>query len=100
MNLALWTLDAALCVTLIWLACRALIAATLFQAVVLFIVFGLVMALCWARLDAPDIALAEAAIGAGMTGALFLSTLAALNKPVPQLPQKQPSASDFPGGQQ
>ncbi len=84
MNIALWMLDLALCGTLIWLACRMLITADLFKAIVLFMVFGVVMALAWARLDAPDIALAEAAIGAGLTGALFLSTLASLNKPVVQ----------------
>lgn len=81
MNIILWTLDIALCGSLIWLACQTLATADLFKAIVLFIVFGLVMALTWARLDAPDIALAEAAIGAGLTGALFLSTLAALTRP-------------------
>lgn len=78
MTIALWTLDIALCVCLIGLACRMLMTADLFKAIVLFIAFGLVMALAWTRLDAPDIALAEAAIGAGLTGTLFLSTLAAL----------------------
>jgi uncharacterized MnhB-related membrane protein len=33
------------------------------------------MALAWARLGAPDIALAEAAIGAGLTGALLLDAV-------------------------
>jgi uncharacterized MnhB-related membrane protein len=80
MNIALWTLDIALNGSLIWLACRTLVTADLFKAIVLFIVFGLVMALAWTRLDAPDIALAEAAIGAGLTGTLFLSTLAALTE--------------------
>lgn len=81
MNGVLWTLDIALCASLIWLAWQTLAAANLFKATVLFIVFGLVMALTWARLDAPDIALAEAAIGAGLTGALLLSTLAAISEP-------------------
>lgn len=81
MNIVLWLMDAALCLSLIWLACQMLITADLFKATVLFIVFGLILALTWARLDAPDIALAEAAIGAGLTGAFFLSTLAALEEP-------------------
>lgn len=50
----------------------------LFKAIVLFVAFGLLMTLAWVRLDAPDIALVEAAIGAGLTGALFLATLAKL----------------------
>jgi len=89
MTMILWTLDIALCGSLIWLASQTLATADLFKAIVLFIVFGLVMALTWARLDAPDIALAEAAIGAGLTGALFLSTLAALTKPADHAPPSQ-----------
>lgn len=81
MNGVLWILDFALCGNLIWLGWQSLASANLFKATVLFIVFGLVMALVWARLEAPDIALAEAAIGAGLTGTLLLSTLAAVSKP-------------------
>lgn len=73
--------DILLAVLLIWLAARSLTAADLFEAIVLFIVFGLLMALVWARLNAPDVALAEAAIGAGLTGALLLSALARLRRP-------------------
>ncbi|WP_201557673.1 hydrogenase subunit MbhD domain-containing protein [Psychrobacter sp. 72-O-c] len=55
------------------LAWGALSSAKLFKAIVLFIAFGLMMALAWVRLNAPDVALAEAAIGAGLTGALLLT---------------------------
>ena len=68
-------LDALLGLSLIWLCWRVLSSPDLFRAVVLFIVYGLFMALAWARLDAPDIALAEAAIGAGLTGALLLDAV-------------------------
>lgn len=74
-TLASSAFDLLLAVSLLWSAARALTAADLFQAVVLFIVFGLLMALAWARLGAPDIALAEAAIGAGLTGALLLDAV-------------------------
>ena len=40
--------------------------------VVFYIAFGLVLALVWVRLEAPDLALAEAAIGAGVIGAMLL----------------------------
>lgn len=63
---------------LLWLAWQALASPDLFKAIVLFISFGLLMALAWVRLDAPDVALAEAAIGAGLTGALLLAALARL----------------------
>ena len=68
--------DALLGLSLLWLAWRALSNPELFKAIVLFISFGLLMALAWVRLDAPDVALAEAAIGAGLTGALLLAAWA------------------------
>ncbi len=78
MSLLSWAFDAVLGLALLWLAWRALASPDLFRAIVLFIAFGLLMALAWVRLDAPDIALAEAAIGAGLTGALLLAALARL----------------------
>jgi multisubunit Na+/H+ antiporter MnhB subunit len=68
-----WLLDAVLVLTLLLLAWRALASADLFSSIIVFIGFGLMMALAWIRLRAPDIALAEAAIGAGLTGALLLN---------------------------
>ena len=73
------TFDSLLGLGLLWLAWRTLNCAGLFQAIVLFISFGLLMALAWVRLEAPDVALAEAAIGAGLTGALLLAALARLD---------------------
>jgi multisubunit Na+/H+ antiporter MnhB subunit len=67
--------DGILAASLVFLAWRSLQAPHLFTSVVLFIAFGLLMALAWVRLDASDIALAEAAIGAGITGALLLDAL-------------------------
>lgn len=72
--------DGLLAVALLWSAWRALTAMQLIRAVVMFIVFGLLMTVAWARLLAPDIALAEAAIGAGLTGALLLDAVRALNR--------------------
>jgi len=67
-------LDTLLVLILLWLAWAALASRDLFRGIVLFIAFGLVLAMAWARLGAPDVALAEAAIGAGLTGALLLAT--------------------------
>ncbi len=63
--------DGLLALVLLGLAWRVVAAPDVFQAIMLFIVFGLIMALVWTRLHAPDLALAEAAIGAGITGALL-----------------------------
>jgi energy-converting hydrogenase B subunit D len=68
-------LDVLVGVALLVTAGLSLAPGGLFRAVIMFIVFGLVMALAWVRLAAPDIALAEAAIGAGITGVLLLDTL-------------------------
>ncbi len=65
--------DVLLCIGLLWLAWQAITGTGLFRSVVMFMVFGLMMAVTWARLGSPDLALAEAAIGAGITGALLLN---------------------------
>jgi uncharacterized MnhB-related membrane protein len=70
---ALLVFDLLLCGTLIALALAALTSREPRRGVILFIVLGLLLALVWARLRAPDIAIAEAAIGAGVAGALLLS---------------------------
>lgn len=71
-----WLLDAVLGVLLLGLAGGALHVRQLYAGVLLFIAFGLVLALVWARLGAADLALAEAAIGAGLTGVLLFTALA------------------------
>lgn len=72
--------DLLLALTLVWTAWRALAAADLLMAIALFVAFGLLMTLAWVRLAAPDVALAEAGIGTGFTGALFLAALARLRR--------------------
>ncbi len=47
----------------------------LLSAVILFAAYSLMMAVIWQQLDAPDIAMAEAAIGAGVTTLLFVVTI-------------------------
>ena len=49
-----------------------------FAAVIGFVVYGLLLALVWVRLDAVDVALTEAAIGGGLTGTLLLGAAARL----------------------
>lgn len=74
MNAAAFALDAAIVSLLVLLATRLLLTRDLFEAIVLFVAYGMTLALAWVRLGAPDVALAEAALGAGVTGALFLNT--------------------------
>lgn len=72
--------DVLLSLTLCTTAIGALASRDLFRAIVMFMAFGLLMALAWVRLKAPDVALAEAAIGAGLTGVLLLDTLGYLRR--------------------
>ena len=73
-----WIFDCLTGLALLLLAFWALASPRLFRGIVMFVAFGLVMSVAWVRLDAPDIALAEVAIGAGLTGALLLAALARL----------------------
>jgi len=67
-------------IRILWSGGRSLSVDRLDRAIVLFIAFGLLMALGWARQAAPDVGLAEAAIGAGLTGALLLDAYGALKR--------------------
>ncbi len=51
-----------------------------FTAVLGFVVYGLLLALVWVQLQGIDIALTEAALGAGLTGALLLTAVTRLDK--------------------
>lgn len=75
MSAAEWAFDATASLALILLAWRVVTVRRLTEAVVLFVSVGLLLSLAWMRLGAPDVALAEAAIGAGLTGALLMSAL-------------------------
>lgn len=86
--------DGLMILSLLWLAWRSLVSVDLFQGIVLFIAFGLLIALVWVRLHAVDIALAEAAIGSGLTGALLLATLGRLGRRMDK-PAARPNAAEF-----
>jgi uncharacterized MnhB-related membrane protein len=49
-----------------------------FAAIVGFVAYGLLPSLAWMGLSAPDVALTEAALGGGVTGALLLGACARL----------------------
>ncbi|MFP4478680.1 MAG: hydrogenase subunit MbhD domain-containing protein [Candidatus Izemoplasmatales bacterium] len=47
----------------------------LIGAVVLFSAYSLVMSILWLLLNSPDVAITEAAIGAGVTSILFFAVI-------------------------
>ncbi len=73
-------LDLLLVVLVAFAGWAALAGRGVFRAVVFFIAYGLLVALGWVRLGAVNVALAEAAIGAGLTGVLLLATVGRLER--------------------
>lgn len=64
-----------LIVSLMVCAVAALSSKRLLVAVVIYMAYSLIMTIIWALLQSPDLAITEAAVGAGVTGILFLTTL-------------------------
>jgi multisubunit Na+/H+ antiporter MnhB subunit len=52
----------------------------IFPAIILFMIYGLVLAIVWVRLSAVDVALTETAIGGGVTSMLLLGAAARLQR--------------------
>ena len=90
MTIAL-ALDAGLAVVVVGIAAWVVVARQAFAAVVGFVTFGLLLALVWVRLAAVDVALTEAAIGSGVTGAVLIAAAARLR------PSEARSAIEEPG---
>ncbi len=57
-----------------------IVARGSFAAIVGFVAYGLLVSLAWMGLSAPDVALTEAALGGGVTGALLLGACARLRR--------------------
>jgi len=51
----------------------------LWQAIIIFMSYSLVMSVVWVFLQAPDLAVTEAAVGAGITSILFFMALKRIN---------------------
>lgn len=65
-------LDAVLAILVLAVSGFTIVVRDSFSAAVAFVAYGLVLTLIWMRVAAPDIALTEAALGAGLTGGLMI----------------------------
>lgn len=87
-------LDWILVLAIVFLAWRTLSDRDLLRAVVQLIAMGVLVAVAWVRLGAVDVALAEAAVGSGLTGALLFGALSRMRrrnqKPSPDTPEPRP----------
>lgn len=59
---------------LIVCAIATCLSKNLLTSVVIFMSYSLVMAIIWFLLESPDLAITEAAVGAGVTSILFFVT--------------------------
>ena len=66
-------LDLGLALLVVAVAAWTIAARDLFASVLGYVAYGLLLALVWVRLHAPDIALTEAAVGGGVTGVLLVT---------------------------
>lgn len=67
--------EVLLITSLIICAISAFFSKRLLVAVIIYMAYSLIMTIIWALLQSPDLAITEAAVGAGVTGILFVLTL-------------------------
>ncbi|MBR5217857.1 MAG: DUF4040 domain-containing protein [Oscillospiraceae bacterium] len=60
---------------LIICAIATALTKNLMRSVIIYTVYGILMSVVWLLLESPDLAITEAAVGAGITGVLFFLTL-------------------------
>ena len=68
-------LEGILLFFLIVCAVSVSINRNLLASIIIFMSFSLIMSVLWLTLEAPDLAITEAAVGAGVTSLLFFATL-------------------------
>lgn len=80
---ALDLLDVVVLAAVVLTAFVALLVPGRAAAHTAFLIFGILLAVLWGRVDAPDVAIAEAALGGGIAGALLVDALERRTPPVP-----------------
>ncbi len=64
-----------LCGLIILCAISACLSRNLLACLIIYMAYSVVMSIVWALLEAPDLAITEAAVGAGVSGILLFVTL-------------------------
>ncbi|MBQ9522093.1 MAG: DUF4040 domain-containing protein [Oscillospiraceae bacterium] len=101
----------ALVVLLIVCAVSVNLTRSLLRSVIIFMSYSSIMCLLWILMESPDLAITEAAVGAGISGYLFLVTLKKLRQIdgmddrqredgawTDTAPEMEPSPETFPDG--
>lgn len=66
----------------------------LLNAILIYMSFSLVMSMLWICLESPDLAITEAAVGAGITSVLFFVTLKKIHAIEAAEPEKKEEPKD------
>lgn len=61
----------------------------LLNSVLIFMSYSLIMSIIWMLLESPDLAITEAAVGAGVTSVLFFVTLKKIHAMVGEEPEDE-----------
>ena len=69
-----------LLILLIVCAVSVNLTRNLLQSVIIFMAYSSVMCMIWVLMESPDLAITEAAVGAGVSGVLFLVALRRINE--------------------
>ena len=62
-------------IVLIICAIYVCVAKNLLTSIVVFMAYSVIMSIIWMVIESPDLAITEAAVGAGVTSVLFFVTL-------------------------
>jgi len=68
----IWLLNVALLMLLVATAIAVVVNNDLLAAAITFSIYSFIMAMLYTQLNAPDVGLTEAAVGAGATTVLFI----------------------------
>ena len=79
-----------LLILLIVCAVSVNVTKDLLQAVVIFMAYSLMMAVVWILMESPDLGITEAAVGAGISGTLFMVTLRKIRQEDDRTRQRTP----------
>jgi multisubunit Na+/H+ antiporter MnhB subunit len=85
--------DIGLALLVLGVGAWTIAARDTFAAIVGFVAYGLLLALVWVRLAAPDVALTEAALGSGLTGGLLVGASTRLRRGETRAAGERPSTT-------
>jgi len=93
-------MTAFMCILLGFLVVCAIAASlskNLLNTILIFMSYSLVMSVIWILLESPDLAITEAAVGAGVTTVLFVVTLKKIHAIIGEEKKSSPEAGGVSG---